>query len=411
MTADAQNNYTSVAKVLHWAVAALIISQYVLAQMAQAAGENERLQAQLLLLANHKSVGMSILILALLRLLWRLKHRPPALPESTPRWQRRSAMFAHWLLYGLIFMLPLSGWMLSSASAYSVSWFGLFQWPDLVAANPNLKEQLVNLHHLLAKLLFIVALVHIVAAFKHQFLNHDGVLVRMLSGAAVGLFAVLLVASIWGLGIAATSAKAAAATDSAKAKAMEVVPFNELSAPEKPAQTALPHWDIDYGRSEIRFIAEQAGASFEGTWERWEADIQFDPQHLPQSRAVVVIAADSADSDDAERDSTLSSEGWFAAANYPQVIYRTNRISSNAKKTQSEQTFAFHADGELEIKGLRVPAALFFDLNRQGEQLTLTGAATLDRIALNLGAGEWQDPDAVGHEVQVQVTVVATTRP
>ncbi|MGI9326129.1 MAG: cytochrome b/b6 domain-containing protein [Pseudomonadales bacterium] len=409
MTATAPTDHTSVAKLLHWAVAALVIGQFVLAQMAEAAAESERLQAQLLLLANHKSVGMSILILAIVRLLWRAGHPPPALPETMPRWQQRSATFAHWLLYALIFALPLSGWMLSSASAYSVSWFGLWQWPDLVSADPDLKEQLVNLHHLLAELLFIVALLHILAAFKHQFLDHDGVLTRMLSGAAMGLFAVLLVASVWGLGISATSARTVATTtDTATAAAIASAPTIKMSAPEQPALSAIPRWDIDYGRSEIRFIAKQAGADFEGTWQRWEADIQFDPKQLTVSRATVVIAADSANSADVERDSTLSSEEWFAATNHPQVIYRADHIAANSEQSQPA---TFRADGELQIKGLSVPVALFFNLTQEGGLLTLTGTATLDRIALNLGLGEWQDPDAVGHQVRVLVTVVATIPP
>lgn len=162
---------------LHWLVAALIVGQFVLAEWAEGLPLGiEKLQV----LANHKSFGITILALAVLRLVWRLVARPPALPSSVPRWQQRASAATHWALYGLIFALPLSGWAFSSAANFPVSWFNLFELPNLVAPDEQLAEQIEDVHELLGKVLFVLALVHVAAALKHQFMDRDGVLLRML---------------------------------------------------------------------------------------------------------------------------------------------------------------------------------------------------------------------------------------
>jgi cytochrome b561 len=97
-----------------------------------------------------------------------------------PGWQRLAAQINHWALYALLFAMPLTGWMMSSASNYPVSWFGLAQLPDLVAPDRSLKELLEEVHELLAIVLIALALLHVAAALKHQFFDRDGLLFRML---------------------------------------------------------------------------------------------------------------------------------------------------------------------------------------------------------------------------------------
>ena len=181
MTAkNTSTTYGWVAQWLHWIIAALVVTQFVLGQLAEATDAPVR---QLALLANHKSVGITVLLLAVLRLCWRAGSTQPVLPVRMPPWQVYASKITHWLLYGLIFALPISGWLMSSASAYSVSWFNLVELPDLVSPNEALKDVLISVHHLLATTLFLVASVHLLAAIKHHFVDHDDVLKRMLSTA------------------------------------------------------------------------------------------------------------------------------------------------------------------------------------------------------------------------------------
>lgn len=173
--------YTPVARLLHWVIAGLIVVQYVLANLAEDAPS--KLQ-QLSLLARHKSFGMTILMLAILRLLWRLFHRAPELPDSMKPWERRLATLTHGALYFLIFAMPLAGWFMSSARNISVSWFGLFTWPDLIPVNKASFKFFDGAHIVMAKILFVLAILHILAALKHYFLDRDDVMQRMLPALA-----------------------------------------------------------------------------------------------------------------------------------------------------------------------------------------------------------------------------------
>jgi cytochrome b561 len=141
------SHYTPTAKLLHWLVAGMIVVQFVLAQLADNAPSDLR---ELALLANHKSVGITILVVAMVRVAWRLLHTPPALPATMPRWQVTASAISHWSLYALLFAVPVTGWLMSSASAYSVSWFNLFQLPDFVSPNPDLKDVFEEIHEIVA---------------------------------------------------------------------------------------------------------------------------------------------------------------------------------------------------------------------------------------------------------------------
>ena len=169
--------YGATAQALHWIVAGLIVAQYVLARTAAHLPLGAR---KLALLAEHKSVGMTVLMLAVIRLAWRLKNPPPPLPTDTHHVERLLAGVAHVSLYVLLFAMPLSGWLMSSAKNYSVSWFGAFTWPNLIAPSEAAFNWFRALHHLLSDALFAIASLHVVAAFKHHFWNKDDVLVRML---------------------------------------------------------------------------------------------------------------------------------------------------------------------------------------------------------------------------------------
>ena len=168
--------YGLVPQFLHWIVVAMIIVQYVL---AEAADELPTGVEKLATLAQHKSVGLTILLVALLRIGWRLFDPPPP-PPPMPAWQRLAAAANHWGLYALLFAMPLTGWMMSSASNYPVSWFGLVQLPDLVGPDRGLKHLLEEVHETLANALIALVLLHVAAALKHQFWDRDGLLWRML---------------------------------------------------------------------------------------------------------------------------------------------------------------------------------------------------------------------------------------
>jgi cytochrome b561 len=188
MTAmDVAKRYTRTAMLLHWLVAVLIIINLILPWTIDWFPDDLVRPA----VDTHKSIGITVLGLALLRILWRLSHRPPPLPLSYPPLERIGARVAHLLLYGLIVAMPLSGWIHDSAykdaAGTPLHLFGLVPWPriaPIMALDPATKEHVHTLwfqiHSSLAYVLYAVLALHIAGALKHQFLDKEPQFSRIL---------------------------------------------------------------------------------------------------------------------------------------------------------------------------------------------------------------------------------------
>ena len=175
--------YTAVAMLLHWVLAVAILTAFSVGLYV----EDLPFSPNKLKLINwHKWAGVTILALSLLRLVWRLTHRPPALParieQAMPSWQRVAHHGTHHLMYLLFFAVPLLGWAYSSAKGYPIVWFGVLPLPDFVSPNPALADALKPLHALAAWGLIGLVGLHVAAALKHQFIDRDGLLDRMRPG-------------------------------------------------------------------------------------------------------------------------------------------------------------------------------------------------------------------------------------
>lgn len=177
------HRYSHTAIVLHWVLALAILGLFgVGLYMTDLPFSPARLK----LYNWHKWAGVSILALSVLRLLWRLTHRPPALPdpivEAMPAWQRWAHHGTHHALYALFFLVPLIGWAYSSAAGFSIVVFGVLPLPDFVPVDKALAELIKPWHEISAFALVGLALLHIAAALKHQWVDRDGLLGRMLPG-------------------------------------------------------------------------------------------------------------------------------------------------------------------------------------------------------------------------------------
>ena len=172
--------YGSVAQFLHWAVLALLVFQVALGLIAHELPVGFE---RLVMMSRHKSLGITILGIAVLRLLWRFANPPPP-PPPMPNWQRIAASLTHWSLYALLFALPITGWLTSSAANRPVSWWGLVQLPDFIAPDEGLEETWEEVHETLVNVLYVLAAVHVAGVVKHQFIDRDGLIRRMLPGRA-----------------------------------------------------------------------------------------------------------------------------------------------------------------------------------------------------------------------------------
>lgn len=174
---NTRNAYGLIAQALHWLVVAGISVQFVWAWRID---ETNSIRAEYTLINQHKSIGMTVLALVILRLAWRAFNRPPRFPAGMSSWERIAASGAHWLLYALILAMPLSGWIYSSAAGFGAEFYGLLNIPDLVGQNEKLEEVFGEVHEFLATGILVVVSIHVLAALRHQFVLKDGLLRRML---------------------------------------------------------------------------------------------------------------------------------------------------------------------------------------------------------------------------------------
>ena len=182
-TASDSRRYSGIAIALHWVLAlALVCIFSVGLYMADLPFSPARLK----LFNYHKWAGITILILSILRLVWRLTHRPPALPQTVtlamPDWQMKAYHATHYLMYALFFIVPLVGWAYSSAAGFPIVLFGVLPLPDFVGADKALSELIKPWHEITAFALAGLVVLHVGAAIKHHFIDKDGLLQRMLPG-------------------------------------------------------------------------------------------------------------------------------------------------------------------------------------------------------------------------------------
>lgn len=172
--------YGAVAMVLHWLMALLLIALIVVGLYMVSLPDAGFTTKKIVLILYHKEYGILALALGTLRLAWRINNVLPMLVEHIPDWQKVAARFVHLCFYGLMFALPITGWLMSSAAGIPVYLFGSYSLPDLIARNENLFHELIEIHKGLSFALIACILVHAGAALRHHFLLKDGTLKKML---------------------------------------------------------------------------------------------------------------------------------------------------------------------------------------------------------------------------------------
>lgn len=174
------DRYTRVAVALHWAIALCIIGLIVFGLLMT----KEWMPNRFVIYQVHKSFGILVLVLSIMRLIWRLTHRPPPSPATMPNWQKMASYATHWAFYALMIITPLLGWAMVSASTLPVPTvlFWLIPLPDIpwIEESKALADRFKALHEIGAKLFIALILLHVGAALKHHFKDKDGVLARMM---------------------------------------------------------------------------------------------------------------------------------------------------------------------------------------------------------------------------------------
>lgn len=385
-----QKHYAAVAIGLHWTIAAAILFMIWLGWNMD---ENEA-RYQL-----HKSVGITILVLTLARISWRVLNPPPPLPDTLSVWERRASHAVHLGFYGLMLALPLTGWLyVSTAQDFDIPTvlFGLVSWPDLpfpAALNPVLEA----VHSRLAWLALLLLGLHVAGALKHEFTSQDGVLRRMLP------------AVLFSSGEPTPTRPGSRRISFGLALAFFVliaaVPFLDRAPTSVPAGadgTAefSPNWQVDRTASQIVFSGLHDGAPYTGTFANWTARIRFDPDQPEMGKAVILIQTNSVDTNKKLYTDSLKSPEWFNVPAYPVATATV----SNIVPTEA----GYGSDVVLTIKDRSVTAPFLFQLELDGTTAVMTGTAEFGRTPLDLGLTSDPDGDWVDETVRVSATLTAS---
>jgi cytochrome b561 len=177
---NTETHFGSITQLLHWIIAILVLVQYYLAYWTQWILPSKSPRAIFYINGLHKPIGIVILFLALIALFWRMVNTRPAFPTTMSTLEKRTAQLVHMLLTFCLFVMPISGFIMSTASGFPPNFFGLYQFPDFITPNKALSHWFFNIHSVTSILFIGLVGLHTLAALKHHFIDKDMVLKRML---------------------------------------------------------------------------------------------------------------------------------------------------------------------------------------------------------------------------------------
>ncbi|MEH3107701.1 MAG: YceI family protein [Sphingomonas fennica] len=436
--AAAADRYTGVAKTLHWLIAALLIANILLAWRMG----GPRTPASYAVFQLHKSIGITVLLLTLVRIGWRVTHPAPPLSAHLKAWEKGLAHLAHYGFYALMLGLPLTGWLIVSSSATGIPTFlyNFIPWPHIplsAGAKPLAHEVGETGHGLLAYAAYLLIAMHVAGALKHQWIDRDGEIGRMLPGprasgpadwrlaalaAALVAVAVLARTYPWRAAPVTPASTApvpapaepgspertpapapAAVPDAAPAPAPVAAPAAEAPPAAAPVQEAAQKpigWIVDHKRSTLGFTAQWNGAAVAGRFTRWTADIAFDPDALDRSSVKASIDLASLSTDNGDAAGALPGSDFFDVASHPRATFAATAFKATGGGR-------YEARGTLTLRGVTKPMVVRFSPGISGDTAAMEGTATVPRTAFRVGQGEWAATDQIADAVAVTIAIRA----
>jgi len=394
--------YTNVAITLHWVIAiaivGMILGGWYMGDLPDGA------PGQYFLYQMHKSIGITILLLTVARIIWRVMNRPPALPDEMNGLEKTASHLVHLGFYGLMIALPLTGWLYSSVSVkldVPTVLYGLISWPDVPFVE-GLKTESASsavnfIHSKLAWVVLALLGLHVAGAIKHEFSAEEGVLKRMIPG----LFGKAEKPAAPGRG-AVTAFGSALAVLVIIAGASPVLSIFSGSGQAVSADAAFePNWTVNPDASSIQFSGTHDGNIYSGTFSNWDAAIQFDADNPGNGEVRVTVSTTSAQASQKLYTDSLPSPEWFNTAAFPTASVEILNISEAGGDN-------YTSTARLTLKDLTVDAEFPFSLEIGGDVARMTGQAVFQRKALNLGQASDPNADWVAEDVTVNVVVEAT---
>lgn len=394
--------YSSVAITLHWVIAlamiGMILGGWYMTDLPDGAS------GQYFLYQMHKSIGITILLLTVARIIWRVMNPPPALPDDMNGLEKTASHLVHLAFYGLMIGLPLTGWLYSSVSVkldVPTVLYGMVSWPDVPFVDGlNTEGASGTVHFIHSKLAWVVLgllALHVAGAIKHELGAEHGVLKRMIPG----LFGKSTPPKAPSRG-AITAFGSALALLVVVAGASPVMAILSGNGQAVSADAAFdPNWTVNADTSSITFSGMHDGNVYSGSFGNWDAAIQFDPAAPEASEVRVTVATTSATASQKLYSDSLPSPEWFNSSAFPTASVEILDFAAAGGNN-------YTSTARLTLKDLTVDTPFAFELDIAGDVARMTGQAIFQRKALDLGQSSDPNADWVSEDVTVDVVVEAT---
>ncbi|WP_029030020.1 cytochrome b/b6 domain-containing protein [Salinarimonas rosea] len=408
--------YGAVSKALHWAIAALVLTMIPLGLVAVEwrYDTSDALATKALLFSIHKTLGVAVFFLALVRIGWMLGQPRPVPLRPERRLETALAEGVHWLLYVSLVAVPLSGWVQHAAAAgFAPIWWPFAQTLPFVPRSADVAAAAGAVHATFTKLLMAALALHVAGALKHHLVDRDGTLARMLPGRLASaatapvpvqrraLAPVLGALVVYGLvgGAVVTLAQGGGDTDARPGVAL----------PATPVAATSSSWIVESG--ELTFTVRQMGSPVTGRFARFDADIAFEETPDADGRhGFVTVAIPIASMTLGSVTEQARGPEFFDAESHPAARFAADIVA--AEKGGGEggeaggEEGGYRAQGTLALAGAEVPVALPFTLDIVDGVATASGTVTVDRRDFGMGES-YPDEATVGFSVEIGVSLTA----
>ena len=404
MSKDSTDNYGLVSKLIHWLTAFIILGMLAVGSYMVSL----EMSPQKIWIYNlHKSFGLLVLALVFIRVFWHLIKKKPKSLATHKKWEVGLSHAIHGFLYILLFALPISGWVMSSAGDFNVKFFSI-NMPDIVSKNKDLFESAEEVHEILAWAILALVGLHVAGALKHHFMDKDRTLERM-TWARISIVSTILlfgfVALIYGF-VAVQSLSEDSEVehdDHAEVKSQEHASYIDKT---EILAVDVTQWIIDKEKSSLRFKAKQYGQYFDGNF-NFDGQIFFDSKKLDKSKVRIYIDMNSIKTGSLDRDNQAKSKDWFDVATYPNAIFEADGF------IRGDVEGYYIAKGDLTLRGVTLPVDLPFNLEiKEGDSGKITAVMKseleLGRLDFGVGQGQWSNEDAISDKVSINIDLLVT---
>ena len=403
---NSSRSYGGVTKTFHWLTALLILAALPLGLIASTlAGAvidpaipstDADVARAALLFSLHKTVGVTVFFVALLRILWALMQPKPGLLNADHKLEALAAETVHWLLYGSLVLVPLTGWIHHAATTgFAPIWWPFGQDLPFVPKDAAVAKLFTGLHWVLQWVLIVALVLHIAGAVKHHVIDRDMTLRRMLPGFADlpqppaqkhSLLPLLCALVLWGGALAWGAAQG-------------VYSYQDATTESATLGAVQSDWQVTDGT--LGITVQQFGSPVSGSFGDWTAAITFDDPATPGPAGSVDVTISIGSLTLGSVTDQAMGADFFNVEAFPTATFKGEITRTDT---------GYEATGPLTIRDQSMPVSLPFVLNQQDGIATMTGKLKLDRLDFAVGAN-MPDESSLGFDVAVDITLTATRGP